>query len=148
MDIRKDHACPHCRAAFSLIDPEAVKSAGRLPGGGGARCRTFCPDLADALVMLERDRAARSANKRKRFSGEAEDSITGDLFAAGVAVVVGMLMGKVTAPVFDGFSGLGGLAAALLAFARAAFLPRRCSPSSPAPRGGRQHRIRHADGGR
>ena len=27
VDIRKDHACPHRRAAFSLIDPEAVKSA-------------------------------------------------------------------------------------------------------------------------
>ena len=24
VDIRKDHACPYCRAAFSLIDPQAV----------------------------------------------------------------------------------------------------------------------------
>ena len=53
------------------------------------------PDLADALVMLERDRnRAQREQQRKRFSGEAEDSITGDLFAAGVAAVVGMLMGK------------------------------------------------------
>ncbi len=27
MDIRKDHACPYCRAAFSLIDPQAVVRA-------------------------------------------------------------------------------------------------------------------------
>ena len=56
-----------------------MKSAGRLPGGGGACCRTFCPDLADAPMMLERDRnRAQREQQRKRFSGEAEDSITGD----------------------------------------------------------------------
>jgi len=27
VDIRKDHACPYCRAAFSLIDPQAVVSS-------------------------------------------------------------------------------------------------------------------------
>ena len=27
VDIRKDHACPYCRAAFSLIDPQAVVRA-------------------------------------------------------------------------------------------------------------------------
>ena len=96
VDIRKDHACPHCRAAFSLIDPEAVKKA--LEGyrvAAAPAAAPSAPDLADALVMLERDRnRAQREQQRKRFSGEAEDSITGDLFAAGVAVVVGMLMGK------------------------------------------------------
>ena len=40
VDIRKDHACPHCRSAFSLIDPQAVARAlegmrydGRTLGG-------------------------------------------------------------------------------------------------------------------
>jgi hypothetical protein len=96
VDIRKDHACPHCRAAFSLIDPEAVKKA--LEGyrvAAAPAAALSAPDLADALVMLERDRnRAQREQQRKRFSGEAEDSITGDLFAAGVAAVVGMLMGK------------------------------------------------------
>jgi len=96
VDIRKDHACPHCRAAFSLIDPEAVKKA--LEGyrvAAAPAATSSAPDLADALVMLERDRnRAQREQQRKRFSGEAEDSITGDLFAAGVAAVVGMLMGK------------------------------------------------------
>ena len=96
VDIRKDHACPHCRAAFSLIDPEAVKKA--LEGyrvAAASAAAPSAPDLADALVMLERDRnRAQREQQRKRFSGEAEDSITGDLFAAGVAMVVGMLMGK------------------------------------------------------
>ena len=96
VDIRKDHACPYCRAAFSLIDPEAVKKA--LEGyrvAAAPAAAPSAPDLADALVMLERDRnRAQREQQRKRFSGEAEDSIIGDLFAAGVAVVVGMLMGK------------------------------------------------------
>ena len=57
VDIRKDHACPHCRAAFSLIDPEAVKralegyrvaSAAKVPGAAGDGAPR--PDLADALM--------------------------------------------------------------------------------------------------
>ena len=45
--------------------------------------------------MLERDcNRAQREQQRKRFSGEAEDSITGDLFAAGWLRWWGMLMGK------------------------------------------------------
>ena len=51
VDIRKDHACPHCRSAFSLLDPQAVARA--LEGYAGAAQRQATPrplDLADALI--------------------------------------------------------------------------------------------------
>ena len=75
----------------SLPTTAATPAAQRPP----VLASSASPDLADALVMLERYRnRAQREQQRKRFSGEAEDSITGDLFAAGVAAVVGMLMGK------------------------------------------------------
>ena len=53
------------------------------------------PDLADALVMLERDRnRALRERQKNRFSGDDEGSITGDLLSAGVALVAGMLLGN------------------------------------------------------
>ena len=57
VDIRKDHACPYCRAAFSLLDPEAVSKA--LEGYARTRAtgETGSPvDIADALIVIERDR--------------------------------------------------------------------------------------------
>ena len=41
VDIRKDHACPHCRSAFSLIDPQAVARA--LDGYASAAQRQAPP---------------------------------------------------------------------------------------------------------
>lgn len=95
VDIRKDHACPYCRAAFSLIDPEAVTRA--LQGYAHASQRATHPqptDLADALVSLERDRtrAERERQKERFTSADAsEATVTGDLLAAGVALVWGVL---------------------------------------------------------
>jgi hypothetical protein len=58
VDLRKDHACPHCRSAFSLLDPRAVERA--MQGYAHAVKSTATGpkphDLADALIMLERDR--------------------------------------------------------------------------------------------
>ena len=102
VDIRKDHACPHCRAAFSLIDPEAVKralegyrvaSAAKGPGAAGAGAPR--PDLADALIMIERDRnRAEREQQKRRFTQEEDRTVTGDLLTAGVGLVVGMLLGS------------------------------------------------------
>lgn len=94
VDIRKDHACPHCRSAFSLIDPKAVEQAlqgyARAAAGSAA---IQVPDLADALVMLERDRlrAQREAKAQSGalFTTEAEAGV--DLWALGVAMVWKML---------------------------------------------------------
>lgn len=98
VDIRKDHACPYCRAAFSLIDPEAVQRALEGYAQAGQRAaqqhQPQRTDLADALVSLERDRtrAERERQKERFTSADASDTgVTGDLLVAGVALVWGML---------------------------------------------------------
>lgn len=93
VDIRKDHACPHCRSAFSLIDPAAVEKAlhGYMTAARGSQ-GVKLPQLADAMVMLERDRqrAARddAAQGRTIFNSDANGV---DLWAVGIAMVWGML---------------------------------------------------------
>ena len=95
VDIRKDHACPYCRAAFSLIDPEAVTRA--LEGYARSTQPTrgeAASSLADALLSFERERnrAERERQKDRFRNADASDAtVTGDLFAAGVALVWGLL---------------------------------------------------------
>ena len=83
VDIRRDHACPHCRAAFSLLDPAAVEkalqrhaAAAQQPDTPAART----DKLADALMVIERDRLRTQREERK-------DDPTVDLWAAGVELV-------------------------------------------------------------
>jgi glutaredoxin len=93
VDIRKDHACPYCRAAFSLLDPEAVSKALE----GYARTRTPGEasgpvDIADALIVIERDRNRAERERQQqglRSMGQSANSheLTGDLLAAGVELV-------------------------------------------------------------
>jgi predicted RNA-binding Zn-ribbon protein involved in translation (DUF1610 family) len=94
VDIRKDHACPYCRSAFSLLDPKAVEQAlqgyaSASQGAGGIKV----PELADALVMLERDRQRTLRDEKTRrgslFTTEVEPQI--DLWALGVSMVRNML---------------------------------------------------------
>ena len=92
VDIRKDHACPYCRAAFSLIDPQAVVRAMEGYAQASAQATQASPgDLGDALVALERDRtrAERERQKRELTSGSnvADAVFTADLLAAGVSLV-------------------------------------------------------------
>jgi len=93
VDLRKDHACPHCRSAFSLIDPQAVQRA--LDGYAGAAqpAAPNLPDVADALMAIESERLKaereRQTHHRNWFSRPAEPS--GDLLAAGVEMVWKML---------------------------------------------------------
>lgn len=86
VDIRREHACPHCLAPFSLLDPQAVEQAlkrhaeratGAAPAPAAAR-----GDLADALVAIERERlrTLREEEKERREG-------TLDLWAAGVELV-------------------------------------------------------------
>ena len=88
VDLRKDHACPYCRAAFSLLDPQAVERA--LAGYQRQAVRTeegpHPPDLADALVTIERDRerARREAQKERWQSGSTPAD---DLWVAGLDLV-------------------------------------------------------------
>ncbi|WP_069106476.1 zf-TFIIB domain-containing protein [Acidovorax sp. RAC01] len=100
VDIRKDHACPYCRAAFSLIDPQAVARAMEGYAEAGARAKLHAAqaapvDIGDALVALERDRTrAERERQKKAFTSTSDDddsSITGDLLAVGVGLVWAML---------------------------------------------------------
>ena len=90
VDIRKDHACPHCRSAFSLIDPTAVERAIDGYASAAQRDATARPmDLADALIGIERDRlkAEREAKAERNnmFSGQATGGT--DLWSIGLELV-------------------------------------------------------------
>ncbi|TXT40807.1 MAG: hypothetical protein FD135_869 [Comamonadaceae bacterium] len=94
VDLRKDHACPYCRAAFSLLDPQAVERA--LQGYAKASSQAGAlkiPELADALVMVERDRlrVQREAQAQHRSFQLSESPASVDLWAAGLALVWTML---------------------------------------------------------
>ena len=83
VDIRRDHACPHCRAAFSLLDPAAVEKALQRHAAEAQRPETPAArtdKLADALMVIERDRLRTKREERK-------DDSTVDLWAAGVELV-------------------------------------------------------------
>lgn len=93
VDLRQDRACPYCRAAFSLLDPQAVENA--LAGyQQRAQRRADGPqpaDLADALVAIERDRerAKREEQQSRWQSGGAGigDTTVDALWAAGLELV-------------------------------------------------------------
>ncbi|MBK6360119.1 zf-TFIIB domain-containing protein [Candidatus Skiveiella danica] len=94
VDLRKDHACPHCRSAFSLLDPTAVARALEGYAGAAQRQATARPlDLADALIGIERDRlkAEREAKAERSnlFSGPSAGN--GDLWAVGLELVWKMI---------------------------------------------------------
>lgn len=94
VDIRNDHACPYCRSALSLLDPQAVdralqrhaRAAKQAAPGDAASPES----LADALVALERNRAREERERqRERLEGGRSDQF--DLLAAGVELVWSLL---------------------------------------------------------
>jgi glutaredoxin len=94
VDLRKDHACPHCHSALSLLDPKAVEQA--LQGYAKASAQSAAvklPDLADALVMLERDRqrAQREQQARRGALFSADAGGGADLFSVSIDIAFGML---------------------------------------------------------
>lgn len=95
VDIRRDHACPHCRAAFSLLDPAAVEKALQRHAqtakpGVSSTPAARSSDLADALVAIERGRSqARREEQKERIEGL---DLTVDLWATGVELVWRALM--------------------------------------------------------
>jgi hypothetical protein len=96
VDIRKDHACPYCSAAFSLLDPQAVARAleGYAQASGKTRAdalQASAPDIGDALVASAR---VRSLSEHERVTatftgvgGGPNAVLIGDLLTAGVAMV-------------------------------------------------------------
>lgn len=95
VDIRKDHACPHCRSALSLLDPQAVEQA--LKGYAKAVQEPQGikpPELADALMMMERDRSKAEREEQARrgiLFTSSSSSLEVDLWATGVDLVWRML---------------------------------------------------------
>lgn len=88
VDLRKDSVCPHCRSAFSLLDPSAVEKALQGYAKATAPPAIRAPDLADALVALERERQialrAQPAFSRPLPSGHPAGI---DLLALGLTLV-------------------------------------------------------------
>jgi len=89
VDIRREHACPHCGAPFSLLDPQAVEQALRHYSDGAAHAARgpVAPipgqvDLADALVAIERDR-----QRALREEEQARREGTLDLWSTGIELV-------------------------------------------------------------
>lgn len=97
VDIRKDHVCPHCQSAFSLIDPQAVEHALQGYANATKTANTVkIAELADAMLLLERDRQrAIREEQAKRGSlisgGSGGESIGGDLLALGIGIIATML---------------------------------------------------------
>lgn len=89
VDIRRDHACPHCRSPFSLLDPAAVEQA--LKGYHQAEEKRNTRDttaIADALIESERTRSRAERERHiEAARGTPDASDVGDLLVAGVGLV-------------------------------------------------------------
>nr|WP_311223129.1 MULTISPECIES: zf-TFIIB domain-containing protein [unclassified Acidovorax] len=89
VDIRRDHACPYCRSALSLLDPKAVDAALQRHSQAARRAEepVSPPALADALVALERERNREERQRQKERFTEGSSSDRFDLLSAGVELV-------------------------------------------------------------
>ena len=92
VDLRKDPSCPHCRCAFSLLDPKAVEQAlagyAKATAGQGVKV----PELADALAMLERDREQAKREEKAQGGSLLNREVPDiDLWELGVSMVWKML---------------------------------------------------------
>jgi len=86
VDIRKDHACCHCRAPISILDPQAVEQALSRYQQAETR-RTAPPDFAmlgDAIIMREKERSRRQREKQ----GDGPNLVeVGDLLLDGLSAL-------------------------------------------------------------
>ena len=82
VDIRKDHACTHCRSPITILDPAAVEQAlARYQQAEVKRTTVDVDALGDAIVMREREN---SRHQREKRQGRIEDIDVGDLLISGV----------------------------------------------------------------
>lgn len=89
IDIRKDHACIHCRAPITILDPEAVEQAlSRFHHAEIKRTTRDVEALGDAIVMREREKSrwAREQKKQEPHLGEGLADLS-DLIMAGVEII-------------------------------------------------------------
>ncbi len=92
VDLRREHACPHCRSAFSLLDPKAVEQAlqGYVKAASSAGAIKI-PELADALMGVERDRLRAEREAKANGTAFSLEAAGVDLWGLGVAMVWRML---------------------------------------------------------
>ena len=86
VDIRKDHACTHCRAPIAILDPEAVEQA--LTRYQHAEIKRTTRDvelLGDAIVMREREKSRLKQMKQEPDNAGIIDAI--ELVSAGAEFV-------------------------------------------------------------
>lgn len=113
VDLRKDHACPYCGAAFSLLDPKAVETAlarynnhpslqfaleKENPQPGGAQSRRMAQASAELILAQERIKREnqRAELERKRQGRTMDDWVSegeDELWSAGVEMVWKLLRG-------------------------------------------------------
>ncbi len=87
VDIRKDTACPHCRAPIAVLDPDAAAKA--LAGYRRAGLEAAAPRpeaLADAILAAEKARG-----ERTRGRGPDLELPVGDLILSGIEVFAALL---------------------------------------------------------
>ena len=81
VDIRKDHACTHCRSPIAILDPEAVEQAlARYQQAEVKRTTVDVEALGDIIVMREREKSRRQRERREDL-GSVD---IGDLLVSGV----------------------------------------------------------------
>ncbi len=86
VDIRHDHACGHCRAPISILDPGAVEQAlARFQSAEVRRTTTDVEALGDAIVMREREKSRLKRERQEPDNAGIVDTI--DLLSAGVEFV-------------------------------------------------------------
>lgn len=85
VDIRREHACGHCRSPITILDPTAVEQAlARFQQAEVKRTTRDVEALGDAIVMREREK---SRYQREKRQGRIEDLEVGDLLVDGVELI-------------------------------------------------------------
>lgn len=88
VDIRKDHACQHCRAPISILDPDAVdKALARLDQAETRRTTRDVEMLGEAIIFHERDASRHQREERLRRN----NLHIGDLIVSGVDLLWNIL---------------------------------------------------------
>ncbi|RIX49551.1 MAG: hypothetical protein D3M94_00665 [Rhodocyclales bacterium GT-UBC] len=90
IDIKQDHACPHCKAPITILDTGAVEKA--LATYQQVEAQRSVRDvelLGDAIILREKQRALYERQSRaERYNESAE---IGDLVADGIDLVCSLL---------------------------------------------------------
>lgn len=86
VDIRRDHACTHCRAPITILDADAIEQAlARYQHAEIKRSTVDVEALGDAIVMREREKSHYRRNPPEPSNAGIIDAI--DLLSAGVELV-------------------------------------------------------------